>query len=1085
MSLQFILGPSGAGKSHYIYNKIINDSMTNPETNYILLVPEQYSLALQRKMVTLHPRGGSMNIDVIGFNRLSYRIFDELNIKPGKVLEDFGKTMLIRQVAGEVKEQLSVFSNNLDKSGFIDEVKSIMSEIYQYNLDMQSMEQTIERIKETGDKLLADKLHDICIIIKAFKEKISQDFIVAEEIMELLYDNISMSKLIANSVICLDGFTGFTPIQLKVVGQLMCYSKKIYSLHTIDRKSYDRAYVGEHEIFYLTKNTVNKLGRLADSFGISIEKDMFIQGDTKNRWKTESFYNEELAHLEENLFRYPYNKYTKALNNISVTAYENPRKELIGVAQHIKELVVKKGYRYKDIAIISGDLEGMTAYVDQILPTYDIPYFLDYKRPLKNNPYIDSINHLFRIVEEGFSYDSVFAFLKAGIIDEMSTEQIETLENFVLARGVRGFKYWNTIWDDEADIPRQIFMDKIVDFYNAVSGKTLTIEEYVEALHIFMDKMNYEKAMSETKGLYDKICSLLQKMKEILGLKKVDIGEFAELIDLGIKDLGLGMIPGKIDMVTVGDITRTRLEDIKALFVVGVNEGIIPRKSTPSQIISDRDKEALSNFNFELAPTEKMNTFIEQFYLYINLTKPSHRLYVSYTNMNGATQPIRSSYFIGRLTNIFSKLKVEQNRGTTCFIATPEAAQDYLIEGLWSILLGEKVDISKVYGLYKVYEELGYTHTLQRIVDAMTYMNVPKHLSDEVKDLIRLNLASVSVSRLEQYSNCAYSYYLKYILGLREREIRAIDNLSTGNILHTAMERLYRHVYDNMKNDWSAIKEEERDELVERFIDYAYDKEYNGKIIDEGKYQYLRTILKRIGKRTAKTLVNISGNDKFAPVLFEHRFTKEITLHDGTKVNLVGVVDRGDVYYDSVENKLKIKIIDYKSSEHNFKLNEVFEGLQLQLSVYMQIVTELMDETYNKTGEHKVEILPEGMYYYQMKDPYVKGDTAVKAEQKREKEFVLKGFEAINRESFDKILEYAMCKVKDISKNILSGNIEKRPIKHENNTACKWCPFASVCRFDARGGINSYKYYQFKNTDNENIYIAIDETLGGEANAMD
>lgn len=1090
MSLQFILGASGSGKSYYMYNRIIKESIDNPNTNYILLVPEQYSLALQRKMVMLHPRGGSMNIDVIGFNRLSYRIFDELSIKSAKVLEDFGKSMLIRQVAGTIRDQLKIYGANLDKSGFIDEIKSLISEFYQYGQSKGSLDEVIEKLKDNGEDMLCMKLQDISLIMDAFEVRIKEEYIVAEQLTELLYTNISRSKLIANSVICLDGFTGFTPIQLKVIGELLCHAKKVYSIHTIDKKFYEKNNIEEHELFYLTKNTMDRLGRLADECHVILEPDIFVDktnGKAVNRWNNpkDSRHNQEIETLERNLFRYPYNKYSYTPDNIHITSYDNPRCELMGVAEQINNLVINGGYRYKDIAVITGNLEGLIGYADQLLPMYNIPYFLDYSRPIKNNPYIDAITYLFRMVEDGFSYDSVFAFLKSGVIKALDIDSIEELENYVLKRGVRGYALWCRNWDNEVEETRQIFMDIVGIFYDMVSDKSVSVACYVDALMRVMEVLEYEEGLTENKGLYDKLVAVLDKMKEIMGSEKVSIAEFSELVDLGLKDISLGMIPAKLDMITIGDITRTRLEDVKVLFVLGVNDGVIPKKSNPPQIISDREKDTLSELGFELAPTEKINAFIEQFYLYINMTKPSDKLYLSYTNMNSDNEVMRPSYIINRIKSIFIKLDVVADMGMSTFISTPKSGIEKFITGLQHILEGDMREADTTLSLYKVYQNMGYNEIIDSVFDAMSYKNIPDNLSNEVRSLIKLNLASLSVSRLEQYANCAYAYFLKYTLGLRERQVKAIDSRDIGNILHLAMERLYRHVHDNMDNNWSMIDDAKRDSLVEDFVDRAYDSEYNGKIIDEGKYEYLRVVLKRIGKRTAKMLTSIGETDKLKPELFEYKFKRDLELSDGTTISLTGVVDRADVSYSNDEKELKLRIIDYKSGAHEFKINQLYEGLQLQLSVYMNIMLEFMCENHKKTEADTMNVVPEGMYYYQMKDPYVKGDNADKAEAKREKELSLKGLAAEDKEYFMDVTNFAMDKAKGLAENIIGGDISKKPMKQGDRTACDYCKFSAVCGFNSKNGSNSYRYPRFKDADKELVYKHIKDRMGGAADGMD
>lgn len=1101
MSLQFILGASGSGKSYYMYNRIIKESIENPDTNYILLVPEQYSLALQRKMVMLHPAGGSMNIDVIGFNRLSYRVFDELSIKPAKVLEDFGKSMLIRQVAGDISDELKIYGGNLDKSGFIDEIKSLMSEVYQYDLSKDNLEEVIEKLNQEGDQLLAMKLQDILLIMRAFEDRIKEEYIVAEQLTELLYANISKSKLIANSVICLDGFTGFTPIQLKVIGELLCCAKKVYSIHAIDKSFYDKNKVDSHELFYLTKNTIERLGRVANNSHITIEPDIFIESDKIDRWRkildcpveksnneleSENIYsNEELVHLEKNLFRYPYKKYSDVPVNIHITAYDSPRRELMGVAEEIKRLVIKEGYRYKDIGIITGNLEGLVGYADQLLPMYDIPYFLDYSRPIKNNPYIDAITYIFRMVEDGFSYDSVFAFLKSGVVTDISNDGIEKLENYVLARGIRGYNLWSKEWDAEVETIRKGFMDVVCTFHEKVSANVISITEYVDALMGLMDILSYEEGLADIKGLYDKLVAVLDKMKEIMGSENVSIAEFSELIELGLKDISMGMIPAKLDMITVGDITRTRLEDIKALFVLGVNDGLIPKKSTPPQIISDREKDTLAQLGFELAPTEKMNAFIEQFYLYINMTKPSGKLYLSYTNMSSDNEVMRPSYIVNRIKNIFPKLQIVSDKGMSNFISTPKSSLENLITGFQRILAGDAEDIDTTLSLYKAYQNLGYQNVIDNVFDAMSYNNIPENLSKEVRCLIKLNLASLSVSRLEQYANCAYAYFLKYTVGIMERKEKNIDSRDVGNILHLAMERLYRHVHDNMNNDWSAIDDEKRDTMVEKFVDMAYDYEYSGRIIDEGKYQYLRATLKRIGKRTAKMLTSIGESSRLKPELFEYKFVKDLKLSDGTDISLTGIVDRADVCYDPNEKELKLRIIDYKSGHHEFKINQLYEGLQLQLAVYMNIMLEFMSKKSKTSEQEDANVVPDGMYYYQMKDPYVKGDNEEKANAKREKELSLKGLVAEDKDYFIDITDFAMDKAKELAENIVGGDISKRPMKQGNKTACEYCKFSAICGFDAKSGVNSYKYPRFKDTDKDMVYKHIKDKIGGAANGLD
>ena len=1075
MSLQLILGPSGSGKSQFIYNKIIKDGIEDIDTNFILLVPEQYSMAMQRKLVTMHPAKGSMNIDVIGFNRLCFRVFDELNIKPQKVLEDFGKSMLLRKAAGDRKSEMSIYSGSLNKSGFIDEVKSLMSQLYQYDVSRERMDEVTASIKDSEkDALLYKKLSDMQEIFKSFDEKISEQYIAAEQLTEILADNVARSEIIKNSVIVLDGFTGFTPIQLKLIEKLIVYAKEVYGVFTIDEKFYKKKIIKEHELFYLTKKTITDLKELAIRNSVDILDDILIDGKTINRWSRGS---KAIAFLEKNIFRFPYNKFDEVQEDISFTVYDTPRREIEGVAYRINKLVKEEGYRYRDIAVISGNLDGISVQTEQIFDKYEIPFFLDASIPVKNNPYINSLEYLLRIVRENFSYDSVFAFLKAGIIKSLDENDIEILENYVLKRGIRGKSGWSRQWTDEAEDIRAFVADILIPFYETLSKSKNTIKVYTKTLRDFMTEYDYEERMSVNKKLYEKVISVFDKMDEIMGDDTVDTDEFVELMNLGLKDLTLGVIPQTLDMTLVGDITRTRLDDIKVLFVLGINDGIIPKKGSNTGIISDADKERLKELGLELAPTEKNNSYIEQFYLYINMTKPKDKLFLSYTNMDGNNEQLRPSYVISRITNIFTKTKVLPDNEYK--VSNRKAGIDTLVEGMQHIMSGDNSRLNETMSLYKLYYDMG-EENLQTVDRAFKYNNIPKKLSKDVADLIKLKLMSQSVSTLERYANCSYSYFLQYVIELSERQIRKIDSRDIGTILHDALEHMYRHVHDDMNNDWSVISDDKRDEMIDGFVESAFENSYDKNTIEEGRYSYLLNVLKRIGRRTAGVLSDITDKDMFKPEFFEYSFFKDVSLDEENKMTFKGKIDRGDIYYSPEAQELKLRIIDYKSGNRDFSISELYEGLTLQLSVYMNIMTELADAEYNKgkSEDQKIKIMPEGMYYYHMADPYVEAQNEAGAKEKRDKDLKLKGFKNDNEEMFGDINQFAIYKAKEIAGHIMSGEIEKNPMNAGGKSACEYCAYSEACRFDKKYGSNKERFLKYSDRDKELIYEKIKEALG-------
>ncbi len=1065
MSLQFVLGPSGGGKSHYIYEKIIKESMEHPELNYILLVPEQYSLALQKKMVMLHPHGGTLNIDVIGFNRLAFRVFDELNIRTAKVLEDFGKSMLVRRVAGEVKEQLKVYKSCLNKNGFVDEVKSLMSEFYQYDFSVEELRKVIADMKEKGDQsVLLDKLQDMEVIVTAFQDKIASEYIVAEQLTELLSDCASRSELIKNSVIVMDGFTGFTPIQLKLIGTLISNAIKIYSVHTIDETSYKKTFrdgLEEHELFYLTDKTLRALKQLAIDRHVPHESDICVGFDLPKRWSLDK---KDLRHLEKNIFRYPYDTYKASVENISINAYQTPRAQLKGVAETIFKLVKSGKYRYKNIAIISGNFEKNVSAINQIFPLYEIPYFLDYTPPIKNNACVDSIGYALRILEDDFSYDSVFAFLKSGVVQDISYEDVEELENYVLAKGIKGYNRWNRVWkqagEDITFVAKDSFLDIIKPFKKTISVKNSMVGNYTNALRLLMQTLGFEDKLKEINGLYERLLEVFDKLDNIMGEDCLDIREFMDILEVGLKELNLGMIPSKLDMVLVGDITRTRLDNIKVLFVIDANEGIIPANSSSAGIITETEKEKLFSLGVELAPTDKVNSFVEQMYLYSNMTAPSEKLFISYTSMNSDNKPLAPSYVVDRLLGLFAKLRVETVKEQG--ISTAKATKGYLVEELQKQLISEDYkDIAKLASLYEAYRGENGDKTITDIYNALAYSNVPEKLRSEVTELIKKSMMKQSVSKLEQYAKCPYSYFMRYTLGVDERELYQVDDRDTGNILHTAMESMFSYVYNSLDNDWKALSAQERDRLLETHIDAAWEKELGGRELEGGRYETLKEELYRIGKRTVTVLSHEEEEDYLKPQLFEERFSVSVAIDDDNFMQLRGKIDRTDVLYSSEQDSLRYRIVDYKSSGQNVKLNKIYDGVQLQLAIYTGIMKDILN---SKTGIEGVtentKIIPEGMYYYGMEDPYINVKNETELDKERAKKLKLSGIEN-NNNAFDTVLKYADKKARDMATEIMEGNIAKTPLKESRGSVCSYCPYSACCRFDDKYGGNSYKYLKF------------------------
>ncbi len=361
MSLQFIFGNSGSGKSRYLYEQVIAGACENPNRNYIVLVPEQFTMQTQKELVRLHPRHGIMNIDVLSFGRLAHRIFEEVGGNRRIVLDDIGKSLLLRKAAGDMEGELKVLGSNIRRLGYISEVKSVISEFTQYDVGAEELERVMES-GEIGPQLYW-KLHDIQKLQEKFGEYLQGKYITGEELLDVFSAVVQQSEILKDSVVVLDGFTGFTPVQNRVLGQLLKICRKVTVTVTIDQREDPYQLKHKYQLFTLSKQMVTGLVHIAAEENIEVEPPVQLYG---NRVEVPVRFRENppLAFLEQNLFRYTKRVYDNKQDMLSLHAVKNPKEESVFIVSEILRLVRTKGYRYRDMAVIVSDMETYAEYME-------------------------------------------------------------------------------------------------------------------------------------------------------------------------------------------------------------------------------------------------------------------------------------------------------------------------------------------------------------------------------------------------------------------------------------------------------------------------------------------------------------------------------------------------------------------------------------------------------------------------------------------------------------------------------------------------------------------------------------------------
>ncbi|MFR2334625.1 MAG: helicase-exonuclease AddAB subunit AddB [Waltera sp.] len=1141
MSLRFCFGPSGSGKSHRIYEEIMQRAAEEPGRNFLIIVPDQFTMQTQKDLVMRSDRDGILNIDVLSFGRLSHRILEEVGTKEMPVLDDTGKSLVLQKVAADLKEQLPAMGSLLHKQGYIHEVKSAISEFMQYGISTQDMDKLITSAQKRG--ALAMKLKDLKTLYRGFQDYIRDHFITTEETLDVLRRSLSKSKILKGSVVVFDGFTGFTPIQNRLIQELMRVCAETIVTVTIGVGEDPYKMDGEQKLFHLSKKTVADLEKLAAEAEVERGEDLFVKGGPNRFAKAPA-----LHYLEQNLFRYQYEPYAGEQQEIHMFEALSPREEVHQTALYIRHLIREQGMTYRDIAVVIGDLEGYASYVETEFGQLEIPCFLDRTRGIVLNPMIEYIKSALQLYIKDFSYDTVFHFLRSGMAD-ISREEIDELENYVIRTGARGYRTYRRLFtrrteelqgnaegSEQAEEKtmerlnriRQQFMDAVEILHMGSQEKA---GDYVSHLYDFLEQnqvqqklLNYQQQFEkegdlsrarEYAQIYRLVMDLLDQVYELLGEEEISRQEFADILEAGFGEITVGTIPQNVDRIVVGDMERTRLKQVKVLFFLGVNDGNIPKNASKGGIISDMDREFLIESGTEMAPSPRQQMYIQRLYLYLNMTKPSEQLYLSYAKVNSEGKGIRPSYLIDTVRKLFPAMSVEypQNRSRLEQIEGRQEGARYLAEELREYVEGTLPEEERqdFYLMYRAYEADAVGRDLLTRAAFRRYRE--SGLSRIVARALYGQQLENSVSRLETYAACACRHFLQYGLSLQEREEFGFEASDMGTVYHAVLENFAGKLAESNLTWWD-FTEDFAAKAVKESVE-AYAATYGETVLySSARNEYAITRMSRILTRTVLTLQKHLKQGSFQPDDYElsFRFAEDldsihVDLSEDEKMHLQGRIDRIDVSEDA--EHVYVKVIDYKSGNRKFDLAALYYGLQLQLVVYMNAAMEMESRKHPDK-----EIVPAALLYYHIDDPTIETPVELTDEQINEqilaklrmngvvnsdpgvverldrymqdKSVVIPvekkkdgSFSArsgvLSREEMQLISSYVDAKIRSIGREILDGKIAANPYEKGNEEACTYCAYKKVCGFD--GSIPGYEKRQLEDLDKQALMQRMQKTV--------
>lgn len=1111
MALQFILGNSGSGKSHFLYQHIIEESLCHPDVNYLVIVPEQFTMQTQRDLVSMHPDKGIMNIDVLSFGRLAHRVFEEVGGDGRMILDDEGKSLVLRKIAGDYEKELKILGRNLKKPGYISEIKSLISEFTQYGLDPEGLERITEDLDE--ESYLFWKLRDIRIIYKGFRDYLEERYITKEELLDVLGQTAERSELLKHAVVALDGFTGFTPVQKNLLEKLMRLCQDVQITVEMDERENPLVYETPYQLFALSKEMVTSLTRIAREARVEIKEPVCLYERPVARFRE----NPAMAFLERELFRYSRAAYAKKQDAICISCSKTMKQEVAYAAEQIRRLVRTKGYRYKDIAVITADLSMYADEVQRAFAQYEIPVFVDHKRSILLNSFVEYLRSVLMLAEQNFSYDSVFRYLRSGHTG-FETEQVDVLENYVLAAGIRGQKKWREPWiyrtkeTTEEELAflnglRSQLLEQTDPLFAVLKKRKKTVEEITKALYEFLVKEKAQEQLAAAEERFQKegklaqakeyaqiyriVIQLFDKFVELLGEETVSLKEYCELLDAGLTEAMVGVIPPSLDQVVVGDMERSRLKQIKVLFLLGVNDTLIPGSGGSGGFLSERDREVLSDRKVALAPGSKEQSYIQKFYLYMNLTRPSERLYLSYAKSGEDGNALRPAYLIQDFKRLFPEMQITETDGlrTEQREFSEKTGFEEVLDGLREREKGLTDVWKEMYSRYFSQED--WQEQVKNAVKMAFYRKEPQWIPENVAKQLYGEKKTASVTRLEKFATCAYAHFLSYGLQLKEREEYQFESLDLGNIVHRALE-LFSEKLVSQKQNWTEVDEKERSRLVQECVEEGIAGYGNTVIYSTARDSYMATRIRRLMERTVWALTKQLEHGSFQPSEYELNFGS-------------GKIDRIDTC--ETEDAVYVKVLDYKTGSKEFDLVSMYHGLQMQLVVYMKAALEY--EAHKNPGK---EAIPAGIFYYRVNDPFVKGrmsrDEAEKSLLKElkpngvvngdeqviglldgqlEKESdvipvvrnkdgsLSKRSKAIQTEDFAVMMEYVQHTAERMEQKMRNGDAQIAPYKLDKDTGCDYCEYRDICGFDEH--LKGFGYRRLTAYDKEEILKRMQEEV--------
>lgn len=1136
MNFQYIIGKAGSGKTHHCLEQIASELKKGGEAPLLFLVPEQQTYESEVRLIQ-HIKNqvgaeGMIRAQVVSFTDLVRKTFSTVGGMTRAVLSSIGKDMILRKVVDEVEEEIQLFQNIIKQPGMIQTIEQSIQKFKTYEIEPETLLKMANGFEEIPT--FKSKLQDIAQIYQQYNIFMAQQYIDSEEALTVARQILETSDYLADAKIWIDGFVHMSPQQFSFIKTL---GQRVESMHTtvvMDPAVYG-VELAESDLFYSSYKMMQHLDLIVSDVGMKKALPFIIESPIPYRFKDQPC----LAHLEQHALRYPYETFKANPEGIHILGALQRNQEVEDVSKRIIELVRDKGYRYKDIMVASRDLSVYENILASQFKEHEIPYFLDRKRALNRHPAIRLILSLFQIYIKHWNYESVFGYLKTDLTG-ISLDDIDILENEALARGWRGNQWFREDEDPEIQLIKQKVVQPLQNFFKKLE-QCETALQMTELLYYYLIELEIPQRLEqwaehhaayqelelerENRQIWENVIEVLDQMVEVLGSEMLSVKEYTEILEAGFERCELGLIPPALDQVLIGDLVRSQSSVIKVLFILGMNEGIFPAAVEVEGLFSDEEARIMIEKGISFGEDLRRKIYEENLVGYQAFTRPSEKLYLSYSLSDEEGKALRPSLFISNIKKRFPFLQEElqllehqSEDQALSLISTPTSTFKYLVQALRGY-----VDIGQCFSVWQeayhwYLQNPDWTEITKEMIDALFYSNLEDGISSKHIPKLYGKPMYSSVSKLETFNECPFKFFVRYGLKAKERRKFEVSIPDIGTILHETL-KIFAEQLKEQNIPWRSVSKEQSNQLVSTIMDKLLQEKKSTIFTSSARYQYLYSRLKRIVKRSVWALTDHIKRGAFEPAEVEIAFSDDpdgmppiiIELSNGEQIKLIGRIDRLDIL--KVGDTSYLKVIDYKSGSKSFDLEEVYYGIQLQLLLYLDALIENGDWIFDET------LMPGGIFYFKIDDPIVKGDElsgeiekailrqlkmsglvladvnvvksidseigqhsdVIPAGLKKDESFTSSSSVA-TLEQFDLLRKHGRKIVQQISEEIVKGTVSIAPKKNNKYKACTYCDYGGICQFDTL--LKGNQYQSIRSMDKDEVWKKLqkEQKEGGEKN---